>query len=134
MGEYAKYAGREIKIGTCEDMYYLRASQRGAVERLPGSVNVNSDEVYGVRFRFPWPDEDTIEPGAFKDYDRAITAYGIPMPDHVEHHSVQFCASAGYNCSLPCPESKDGQWIRLIGADNQPKPITVHRNGFAGAV
>lgn len=28
MGEYATYKGQEIKIGTCEDCYYLRADQR----------------------------------------------------------------------------------------------------------
>ena len=27
MGEYAKYAGERVKIGTCEDMYYLRDDQ-----------------------------------------------------------------------------------------------------------
>ena len=31
MGEYASYLGERIKIGTCENMYYLRADQRHLV-------------------------------------------------------------------------------------------------------
>ena len=32
MGEYARFRGAEIKIGTCESMYYLRADQRHLID------------------------------------------------------------------------------------------------------
>ena len=120
MGEYAQFGGKEIKIGTCESMYYLRANQRMMVSALPGNVNPNSKDALSIRFRFPWPDEDQIQPGAFTDSFRAITAYGMPMPDGVDHYTVQFKADVGYLLSVPCPE----------GTPNDK----IARNGFQGAV
>ena len=58
MGEYAKHKGEEIKIGTCENMYYLRFDQRHKVKALPGNVDPNGADAYALRFRFPWPNED----------------------------------------------------------------------------
>lgn len=126
MGEYARRLsdGEEIKIGTCEDMYYLRADQRRLVAAIPHSLNPNTQAV-GLRFRFPWPDEDRILPGGgeFHDngYRRAITVDGVDAGD-VEHHNVQFTAP-GYVTSLPCPEGPAAT-----------HGLNVHRNGFAGAV
>ena len=124
MGEYAEYNGEQIKIGTCEDMYYLRADQRFKVTN--SDVNMRGDEVHHIRFRFPWPDEDKIEPGSGKfhdnGYDRAVAVPGAEAPKDVEHHSVQFVArEPGYLISLPCPEGPDSS-------------LPVHRNGFSGAV
>lgn len=81
MGEYAKFKRTEIKIGTCEDMYYLRADQRHLVKALKGNVNPNSDDRFDIRFRFPFPDEDHIQPGDFEEYDRAVTVPGMAMPE-----------------------------------------------------
>lgn len=106
MGEYAKWNGQEIKIGTCENMYYLRADQAHRVQRLEGNVDPVRDAA-ALRFRFPWPDEDGKDPGDDhgKGYERAVTLRGLSVPDGVEHSIVQFVASAGYNVCLPCPES-----------------------------
>lgn len=120
MGEYAKCGGKNIKIGTCEDMYYLRFDQRAMVRGVSGSVDPNGSAALAIRFRFPWPDEDHIQPGSFDNFDRAIPAYGFAMPDGVDHYSVQFVASVGYNVCLPCPEGT-------------PDP-RIHRNGFRGSV
>ena len=127
MGEYAirKSDGEEVKIGTCEDMYYLRYEQRGAVRALDGNVDPASDDRFALRFRFPWPDEDDIEVGSDKYHDngyhRGITVPGMAADPNVEHYNVQFVAQhQGYVTSLPCPEAN-------------PNP-TIHRNGFAGAV
>ena len=132
MGEYAKFGGAEIKIGTCEDMYYLRADQRHRVSRLPGNVDPMDLETLKVlRFRFPWPDEDGIEPGSDKFHDngheRTLGVHGVKPPDGVDHHGIQFSANhpkVGLLVSLPCPNGKDGA--------NQP--YTIHRNGYSGDV
>lgn len=74
MGEYARYKGEEIKIGTCESMYYLRADQRHLVEALPNNVDPVKD-AGEIRFRFPFPDEDACEPGGDfhgHDFDRKV--------------------------------------------------------------
>lgn len=121
MGEYAKFRDERVKIGTCEDMYYLRADQRHLVRHENGNVDPVEDATT-IRFRFPWPDEDAVKPGGFKDYNRSV-AVAVPMPSGVQHGLVQFRADAGYLVSLPCPEGS----AKIHG-------LTVHRNGFAGAV
>lgn len=120
MGEYARHNGREIKIGTCEEMYYLRADQAAKVEALDGNVDpADVEQREGLRFRFPFPDEDMIAPGDFDNAFRSLVVHGVNSPEGVEHDNVQFTAD-GYVMSIPCPE----------GTHND----RVHRNGFAGAV
>ena len=121
MGEYATFKGKQIKIGTCEDMYYLRADHASSVTAKDRSETNPIACADSIRFRFPFPDEDAIEPGAFDDYGRAIYLHGLEVPEGVEHSSVQFSAQAGYLVSLPCPES--GKC-----------PVPFARNGFAGNV
>lgn len=123
MGEYGKYQGRQIKLGTCESMYYLRESQRGLIQAESGSVNVNSSDRFEIRFRFPWPDEDDVAPGAFDPYDRGVPALGFPAAQCCEHYDVQFASSrTGYLIALPCPEGPHAR-----------SDIRVMRNGFQGA-
>jgi hypothetical protein len=66
MGEYAKLktTGEQIKIGTCENMYYLRFEDRYKV--------IYDSSFTGYRFRLPFPDEDKIEIGNYQDFDRGI--------------------------------------------------------------
>ena len=59
MGEYAKHDGHEVKIGTCEDMYYLRLEDCRKVQPIPNSLNPATCE--GLRFRLPFPDEDNVQ-------------------------------------------------------------------------
>ena len=139
MGEYAirKSDGAQVKIGTCESMYYLRADQIGMVDAQGGSCDVGDPEVWPhVRFRFPFPDEDNILPGDFhsNNYERGITAEGYKAPADTEHYNVQFSGRPGYLVSLPCPESKDAGWLRIVNPDNTTTPVAIHRNGFPGAV
>lgn len=126
MGEYATYRGEEIKIGTCEDLYYLRADQRQLVTGYPFDGS--------ERYRFPWPDEDHLAPGCFDRYDRAAPLRGLTAPASLagQHYSVQFTAAAGYLTSLPCPEAAPD-----APAGCGPIPVNglfIHRNGFAGRV
>jgi hypothetical protein len=134
MGEYATYQGRSVKIGTCEDMLYLRYGQRDLVSPEPGSgIREERD-----RFRFPFPDEDRVEPGAFTNPFRSLRLDGVRAPEGVEHDKVQFVASqSGYVCSLPCPEAlSDGESGLTAGtldlADG--RWLTINRNGFRGSV
>lgn len=129
MGEYGLVGGERVKLGTCEDMHYLRADQVGQVVADEHSLDVRDPEVQAeIRFRFPWPDEDTVRPGAFGPCERAVGLYGVQPPEGVEHRSVQFVAQAGYLVSLPCPE---GPFQDKTGA---PIGLVVHRNGFSGPV
>lgn len=125
MGEYAKLmgTGESVKIGTCENMYYLRFDQRHQVWPERGSLNPGAaEELAVIRFRFPWPDEDNVRPGEFSDPFRRLAVH-VPAPEGVEHGIVQFVASReGYNVCLPCPE----------GPDADSHGLKVHRNGFAG--
>lgn len=68
MGEYIKYKGNEVKIGTLENLYYTsyqkynRALKEGM---LSGLDDNGQPEEYvkpdsGFRFRFPFPDEDKL--------------------------------------------------------------------------
>jgi hypothetical protein len=124
MGEYAIYRGQRIKIGTCEDLTDLRADQWHLVAVAPAGDD-KRNYLRHSRFRFPWPDEDAIEPGGFTEIERSCLIRGATAPPEMkdDHSTVQFKAAGGYLCSLPCPESG----VELDGAK-------IHRNGFQGAV
>jgi len=66
MGEYAKLktTGEEFKIGTCENMYYLRFEDRYKI--------VYDSSFTGCRFRLPFVDEDNVGIGNYNNYDRGI--------------------------------------------------------------
>jgi len=123
MGEYAMHQGEEIRIGRTEDLCYLRAEQWPLVTPLIGDCDIATYLAQSL-FRFPWPDEDHVEPGAFRDYDRSLAIPGIKPPASIKdnHRSVQFRANGGYLCSLPCPEA-----VELEGAN-------YAHNGYPGAV
>ena len=99
----------------------LRADHAHEVTALPGNVDPVRNREDGIRFRFPFPDEDTKAPGDFDDPFRGVTLWGVKAPEGVEHGSVQFKADNGYLVSLPCPEGP------------AEAPYTVHRNGYGGA-
>ena len=128
MGEYAtrRDTGERVKIGTCESMYYLRADQVRDVIAESGNVDPIADAA-GIRFRFPFPDEDNVAPGNFDEYGRGLMIRGLAAPtgEGWGHYSIQFkdTSGTGYLVSLPCPESGDDS-----------HGLRVHRNGFVGAV
>lgn len=112
MGEYAKYNGQDIKIGTCENMYYLRWDQRHKVQALSGSVNPVTD--VGLFFRVPLKEEDNIEPGNFEPfvgmrmYRKVETpgtqpdSYEDFEPNDLEPGHLQMSHNCGYLMSVPC--------------------------------
>jgi len=112
MGEYMRYKGQRIKVGTCEDLMYLRPDQIGLVE-YDGDCSLR-DLTHFV-FRFPFPDEDHKEPGDFEP-DRGWPFYGLEPPEQDElHHDIQFGSNGGLGGSkgvlvmLPCPFSAKGK-------------------------
>jgi hypothetical protein len=120
MGEYGTYKGREIKIGSCEDMYYLRPDQIDKVQ------SPTLRDLTNIRFRFPFPDEDSVEPGDFDAYDRGVGVWDFDVPDGVEHRDVQFKSTHpdGILAMLPCPYSTTGK----------ASGLKYQFNGYAGPV
>lgn len=129
MGEYANVNGDRVKLGTCEDLYYMRADQ---MDRVSGGDWPALRSALGViRFRFPFPDEDGIEPGSFDPYDRGFKLRGYTLPAKLsgdEHGSIQFQHRAGYLVSIPCPEQFGQPGMSV----NLPNGLHVARNGFNG--
>ncbi|MBX3253305.1 MAG: hypothetical protein KF862_04105 [Chitinophagaceae bacterium] len=83
MGEYVKYGGEIIKIGTCESLYYTTYSgycaalESNRLSKVDGNL---SPELYakpgsGFLFRFPFPDEDKLPLGA----NRNDPERGVPI-------------------------------------------------------
>jgi hypothetical protein len=78
MGEYAvrRSDRSSIKIGTCEDMYYLRFEDRHRIEPDKNSVNPAIDsQAAELRFRIPFPDEDGTPIGQYDPYNRGLRLY-----------------------------------------------------------
>lgn len=123
MGEYAKYKGQSIKIGTCEQMYYLRADQVHLITPERNSVNpLDAGVASNIRFRFPFPQEDGIDPGAFEDHDKALFCSGVSAPEDIDHGFLQFSRNypnaGGILLSTPCPLSAAGKASGLKFAFN----------------
>lgn len=137
MGEYAKYQGEHVKIGTCEDLYYLRFDQAHLVTAEANSLDPMDREIWPVlRFRFPFPDEDHIGPGGnFEDHDRGLRIPGWSFPDgfDFEHYSVQLTAIGpgrpGYVMSVPCPEQygQPGMSVELLTAEDVDGAVSALR-------
>ena len=109
MGEYAiRKSDREsIKIGTCEDMYYLRYEDQN---------KVTPDECsgFGYRWRIPFPDEDHILPGEYDsgfrqvDLDTAVFC-GDNGEDEIGHYIPPEDYQGCKLYRLDCLRSADGQ-------------------------
>jgi hypothetical protein len=76
MGEYAirKSDRQSVKIGTCEEMLYLRWDDRSKVAAEPNSVDVNAHPE-DLRYRLPYPDEDDTRPGDYAEPFRGLRLY-----------------------------------------------------------
>ena len=85
MGEYAlrKSDRQSIKIGTCDDMYYLRYEDQDKVVPESGSD-------FGTRWRIPFPDEDHILPGdydsGFRQVDLVMKIFRAEIADDCKHY------------------------------------------------
>ena len=120
MGEYAtrKSDQHDIKIGTCESMYYLRFDD---ISLIVYDHNLLEP---GNSFRLPFPDEDDLPPGAdgYHDngYDRSVIL--MPYADHDIGKDVEFDE----------PEAR--QWPGLIQAHNKHSGILVNFPCYHGVL
>lgn len=125
MGEYIKLYGEPYKIGTCENLYYIRFADLAELVRLghPEMQEGNHHpRVYlkdnsGFRFRFPFPDEDRPTMRERLDlyqttprFDRGLM---IPYPAHLrgeDHYTVDYTVTSGSFTAIlrgqACPYSK----------------------------
>ncbi len=134
MGEYATRIsdGENIKIGTCEQMYYLRADQVNQIAPVRGSVNPRLlAHAGGIRFRFPFPQEDGVLPGNFEDYDYGLGLYGVEVPEDIDHGHLQFSrnypSKGGMLLSIPCPRSKEGKaYASKVSYNGYNGPVHIH--------
>jgi len=137
MGEYVKYHSEQIKIGTCEDLYYAR--YQDFVDNLPHFSYMDGNlqpskylkEEHGWRYRFPFPKEDGLGIGRYKDYDAGFH-FCVPLEwsFQIEHQDVCAsikCKDGGYNVNnyIKCPNSKE--WVKTCSNRYNDAPFEVIR-------
>jgi hypothetical protein len=78
MGEYVKYGNKTVKLGTCENLYYVTLPQLqanvGLMSFVEGNLEPHAylDPASGFRYRFPFPDEDGTPVGEYDNYERGL--------------------------------------------------------------
>jgi hypothetical protein len=111
MGEHVKHHGQTLKLGTCEDLYYVTFEQACQVcfgaDQAPGNLPPLEylNPTHGWRYRFPFPDEDNVEPGSHRDYERGATVGLDWSEDGMTHDTITHSTGDSYNVNirLPCP-------------------------------
>lgn len=122
-----KSDGQDIKIGTCESMYYIRFSQRGDVDYGWPALSDDKEKLDPFLYRFPDPREDGTLPG---EYESAWGGVKLSIPgfwgtlEGVDHGCIQATAREGYLFNLPCPEGNPEMYKGPYGTAPQ-----AHRNG-----
>jgi len=111
MGEYAvrNSDGEQVKIGTCESMYYLRYEDRAKVSRLENSLDASTET--NLFWRLPYPDEDNVQIGNYEVYNRGERlcrgegdcCVDFSDPSTIESPgAVQLTHPSGLLVSVPC--------------------------------
>lgn len=120
MGEYAKRAdGVEVKIGTCENMYYLRYENRAQVSKLSNSLDPNTE--LNLRWRLPFPDEDHIKTGEYHEYNRGYELNGYSDPDNATDTGTMQLFKFGMLLNVRCYHGEK--------LPEDTKEINIHWNG-----
>ena len=113
MGEYTKINGEQVKLGTCENLYYMRFEQ---LKQLDAEARAEyGDESQGYRYRFPFPEEDTRQLGNYEDHNKMRIYNVTSKPElcaDMDHNTICSSHSApggGYNINIinDCPMSKE---------------------------
>jgi len=114
MGEYAirKSDKQEIKIGTCESMYYMRYEDRNKV--IPIYGNVDPMKHYNLFYRLPIPEEDHLSVGEYSYPMPTVDLIGFNDPSTVESKGlIQVTHENGLLINVNCyhgqklPESNE---------------------------
>lgn len=117
MGEYAYYQGQRIKIGTCENLTDIRPEHVPAIT----GYSFGRAVLEGVRFRFPFPEEDGTAPGEFNGLDKALNVPGAEFDGDFDHSTIHVKTGEGglhpksgdrIRFSMPCPLGPKGDTIR----------------------
>ena len=121
MGEYIRWKGERVKLGVCEDLFYVRRDDvrlmvEGGAEHVPGNAKPGEylDASLGWRYRFPFPDEDD-RPIDNRGEERKV---GLLLPREYVwarecHHTrwlrfdVPDAVGFGVNVEVPCPWHSD---------------------------
>ena len=122
MGEYILVNGRHLKLGTCQDLFYVSFDglrRMVAAGAQPAFAN-NPPEDYLAesgrwRYRFPWPDEPD---GIGDDYERALA---LPVPAGLaealttgwEHWKARYTPPAGVEFGDDCPQASAPQVVEV---------------------
>lgn len=125
MGEYIEVGGKTLKLGTCENLYYVTFQKLvdmvGRAKKVPGNAAPSEYLTTDWRYRFPFPDEkdNFTTPD---DYQRSVNVIIhdeelLKVMEGFEHFGMQtqVLPTMGGNSSglisatlnIPCPQSKD---------------------------
>ncbi len=133
MGEYIVYNGREIKIGTCESLYYVtfeklfKMYQQEGKTTDPENLPIYLQTQQGFLFRFPFPDEDKLKLGdIIGSHDRTIK---IKLDETARKqlfgdHKVDF-EQLGIVMQKPVVRKSDGQFS-LLPVIGGPFPLGLY--------
>jgi hypothetical protein len=120
MGQYIKFRKEDVKIGTCENCYYITFQQMAKHAHEMSNTGDGSPDSYlkvdsGYRFRFPFQDEINSEPFAYDDFDKGFL-FKIPAGLGVTIHHEDIFTRVGFQnhnthnkeagISIPCPQSE----------------------------
>jgi hypothetical protein len=125
MGEYVEYGNKTVKLGTCEDLYYVTLPQLQANVSLMSAVDGNCqpntylDPKNGYRYRFPFPDEDGTPVGEYKDYERGLQ---VLLLDQYAPNLIKYLRQE--NTDKDNNFDHDDKWIS-IGTENYGYGVNV---------
>ena len=112
MGEYAirKSDNQEVKIGTCQSMYYIRYEDRTKVTKLDSSLDAATTT--DLFWRLPFPDEDNVRIGEYEEFNRGFRLYKSIPNEPCENFTfneidetpgiIQLSHKCGLLVNVPC--------------------------------
>ena len=158
MGEHVRIGQTIVKIGTCENMYYIGHAEylallkAGRLHAVPGNEQPTeyARMAEELTWRFPWPDEkpDGGVTGPSREAFKTVVI-GMPKGVAVEHVTVSIAVNIKHaynvNVRIACPSTPgektythspipDGTIAKVRGERYKDgKPYTVFACGYCDA-